>query len=745
MAKIAEICGAESNRLVTNKYTSDMLAKIETGRSIKMLVIDRDDCKKFSDGYFKTCQSGRLADDRMLQPVYNMLTNKKSIYFLFGIDPDSSRQAVYVGQVHGQFTWDRMNQHTNDEATEWKKQCDRLGMSFCAADVKEWWTEAVVFEKDTWTDVDCNYYEQAIYMQLYKAQQSGKMLDLIKNRQNPSSSYKDEIETSGLDSEVALDIVSIATLLMSYGKKELKYFRDTVNVHSNNKQKDSELKQTLEALRKINYTDNESMAKFITPEATADDIVNKLLDCMRQDAIDEYLMTFDESIRDKVEIDQQEFDKNFAKYLMNKKFLDIVLKDNCEFLIALHKKLMQLLKWTISNDFERSKYILDNMLFGLALDSQSANKTQDFLGKHTVIERTDEEEKIREVSNVYKINNYRQAIKDFSKGNQESLITDLFKRNGVFEGMKFSAVVGNPPYTDYIDLDFVNVACKVTDRYVAMIHPAKWYTAEPGTKTASEISVEQFRNSILPHMRYICFYPNCSDIFKIHDASGITWYIADMNKKYETTEVENKATNQKLIDSVENRKIEEYDGTLYNLGEAVLKEVRYKLGDSYKQFKPVYVDMSNKYAVVCSDIHSKERGVKGTYQAYGMISAETGEMSIVNQPHISKITNGDTENPLTTADKVVFTSNSLDACLSYCSFIMSKPARFLVALNISRRSPVFKDCVWKFVPEPPQNKFDHLFTDDELYKYFGISDENASKISKIIKTREATKEKKKKQ
>lgn len=169
MAKIAEIYGAKSNELVTNKYTSDMLAKIETGRSIKMLVIDRDDCKKFSDGYFNTCQSGRLADDRMLLPVYNMLTNKKSIYFLFGIDPDSGRQAVYVGQVHGQFTWDRMNQHTKDEATEWKKQCDRLGISFCDADVKEWWTEAVVFEKDTWTDADCNYYEQAIYMQLEKA------------------------------------------------------------------------------------------------------------------------------------------------------------------------------------------------------------------------------------------------------------------------------------------------------------------------------------------------------------------------------------------------------------------------------------------------------------------------------------------------------------------------------------------------------------------------------------------------
>ena len=405
---------------------------------------------------------------------------------------------------------------------------------------------------------------------------------------------------------------------------------------------------------------------------------------------------------------------------------------------------MQLLKWTISNDFERSKYILDNMLFGLALDSQSANKTQDFLGKHTVIERTDEEERIREVSNVYNINNYRQAIKDFSKGNQESSIADLFKRNGVFEGMKFNAVVGNPPYTDYIDLDFVNVACKVTDKYVAMIHPAKWYTAEPGTQTASEISVEKFRNSILPHMKYICFYTNCSDIFKIAELSGITWYIADMSKEYDTTEVENRATNQKLIDSVENRKLEEYDGTLYNLGEAVLKEVRYKLGDCYKQFKPVYVDMSNKYAVVCSNSMANERGVYGEYQAYGIISYKTGEMSILRQPHTNNLVNGYTDEALTNADTIAFTSNNLDECLAYCSFIMSKPVRFLIALNVGKRSPVFTDWVWKFVPEPPQNKFDHLFTDEELYKYFGISDENASKISKIIKTREVTKEKKKK-
>ena len=36
---------------------------------------------------------------------------------------------------------------------------------------------------------------------------------------------------------------------------------------------------------KAQMADNESMAKFITPEETADDIVNKLLDCMRQEGI----------------------------------------------------------------------------------------------------------------------------------------------------------------------------------------------------------------------------------------------------------------------------------------------------------------------------------------------------------------------------------------------------------------------------------------------------------------------------
>lgn len=41
--------------------------------------------------------------------------------------------------------------------------------------------------------------------------------------------------------------------------------------------------------------------------------------------------------------------------------------------------------------------------------------------------------------------------------------------------------------------------------------------------------------------------------------------------------------------------------------------------------------------------------------------------------------------------------------------------------------------VWKFVPAP--EVFDHIFTDDELYKKYDLTDEEITIIESVIKER----------
>ena len=56
------------------------------------------------------------------------------------------------------------------------------------------------------------------------------------------------------------------------------------------------------------------------------------------------------------------------------------------------------------------------------------------------------------------------------------------------EDFHFDVVIGNPPYNKGMDLDFVDLAYKLSKQYVCMITPAKWQTAEADQRVASKLS-----------------------------------------------------------------------------------------------------------------------------------------------------------------------------------------------------------------------------------------------------------------
>ena len=58
-----------------------------------------------------------------------------------------------------------------------------------------------------------------------------------------------------------------------------------------------------------------------------------------------------------------------------------------------------------------------------------------------------------------------------------------------------------------------------------------------------------------------------------------------------------------------------------------------------------------------------------------------------------------------------------------------------MAINISKLGPMLDDNCFRFVPAPPSGKFDHIYTDEELYSAFGLKQEQIEAINSLVRER----------
>jgi hypothetical protein len=108
--------------------------------------------------------------------------------------------------------------------------------------------------------------------------------------------------------------------------------------------------------------------------------------------------------------------------------------------------------------------------------------------------------------------------------------------------MKFNIVLGNPPYNNDIYLDFVQMGYSIATKYSVFITPAKWQ-AKGGAKN------EHFRETIVPHMSKIVYYPVATDIFSnIKEWDGISYYLIDKDM-HDLKQISNKCIWQKLFNN----------------------------------------------------------------------------------------------------------------------------------------------------------------------------------------------------
>lgn len=381
-------------------------------------------------------------------------------------------------------------------------------------------------------------------------------------------------------------------------------------------------------------------------------------------------------------------------------FLDPCCKSGV-FLHEIYLKLMETSSMIqeFPDKAERRKHILQNQLYGI-----SPNGMCQLMSTRTVYGTIQGENNIISFEN-----NYLAVMQNADK-------TFLYERlKKEFNTMRFDVVIGNPPYNKGMDLDFVDLGYKISNKYTVMITPAKWQTASGEHRVSSKINYSEFREKYVKYMDQIVFYPCCKDIFDIYQPDGITYYLLT-HTEHDTCTVVNRCKDINFFNGIQNRNIKNRK-SLLNIGNEIIDY----LGE-YETFCFPFLHGNKKYEVWTNTQPSG-------YDWY----ATDKPRYLLCPSRIIKRCEG--ERCLVEASKPVFETDSLLECQSFMAWINTKFTRFFLMPNISRLTGILTDDCFRFVPTPPSGKFNHIYTDEELYKAFNLPQKYIDVIESVIKER----------
>ena len=287
-------------------------------------------------------------------------------------------------------------------------------------------------------------------------------------------------------------------------------------------------------------------------------------------------------------------------------------------------------------------------------------------------------------------------------------------------------VIGNPPYNNDIYMEFVESGWGVSDKFTIMITPAKWQT-HGGARP------EAFRKNVVKYMRYVGYYPDCLDIFGITVICGVSYFLLDKCNESSSSGciVLNKSKLQPKVNSVVIRDISNGQ-TLWNCGDRIVQKLRmckiYDFGevtDRKKYVVNINKQLSNALAMYAWDF-KLGRLKEECIGSGGCLFSRNGNTSVLGRSTILE----STESVKSGTSMDIFTSDSIDECKSFTSWIYTKFVRFLIMINIGPLTVMNKQG-WRFVPDP--GSFDHIFADTELYEKYGLDENDIDIIESTIK------------
>ena len=456
----------------------------------------------------------------------------------------------------------------------------------------------------------------------------------------------------------------------------------------------------------------------------------------------------------------------------NATFLDPFTKSGV-FLREIVKRLDRGLTSQIPDRQERIDHIMHRQVFGIAITELTAHLSRRSLycSKHanspySVSHFDDEAGNIqyRALRHTWEAGKCKycgasQTVYDRSDAAEQYAYQFIHtdNPNTLFKNMKFDVIIGNPPYqledgggrdSAAIPLydKFVEQAKMLSPRYLIMIIPARWYSGGRG--------LDEFRNHMLNdnRIRIIHDYPETNDCFPgLNIRGGICIFLWERDNKGMCTII----NHIKEKESISTRNLLESGCDVlirYNDAISILRKAQAyneKCFDSFVSVSRPFGMRSNFEAFVLqkdkshsiklyrfgengyvnkNDITRNEDLIRH-YKVIVSKASPGGDdypHSIVSQPIISEPYSVCTETYL-----VIKEADSFQEAQNIVSYIKTKFFRFMMSLvkntqNISRAS-------YRFVP---LQDFSHPWTDEMLYKKYGLTEEEIAFIESMIRPME---------
>lgn len=455
------------------------------------------------------------------------------------------------------------------------------------------------------------------------------------------------------------------------------------------------------------------------------------------------------------------------------KFLDPCCKSGV-FLREIAKRLIDGLEDKIPNLDERVEHIFKNQLYGLAiteltalLSRRSVYCSKDASGEYSVANFDNND------GNIEYKRTYHLWLKDkcmmcgASKSEYDRpdilethaysfIHTDEIRNKELFErlkNMKFDVIIGNPPYqlsdggnaasAKPLYHLFVQQAKKLNPRYITMIIPARWYSGGKG--------LDYFRDEMLndSRIRVIHDFLDASDCFPdVEIKGGVCYFLWDRDNKGLCSF--NTHKNNKIVSVVERPLLEKGCETLirYNEAISILKKVQSKneltMDTQVSSRKPFGFSTDFKG-------YAKEEFTNSTkIYARGEIGYVDTKLIKNNRDLINKIkvyipavfgngssgTTPDRIKPIVVSEKSCCTETYLiagvfdkqDKADNLANYMKTNLFHFLVALRKNTQHAT--KVVYSFVPI---QDFNEEWTDEKLYKKYGLTQEEIDFIESMIR------------
>jgi site-specific DNA-methyltransferase (adenine-specific) len=453
------------------------------------------------------------------------------------------------------------------------------------------------------------------------------------------------------------------------------------------------------------------------------------------------------------------------------KFLDPVSKSGV-FLREIAKRLMKGLEGQIPDRQERINHIFSKQLFGIAITELTSLISRRSLycsktvnGKYSICETFNNDH-----GNILyeRINHtWQNGRCTFCNANQMEYDRDEFLETHAYSflhtdkpeqifNMKFDVIVGNPPYqlsdggfgtsATPIYHKFVQQAKKLNPQYLSMIIPARWYSGGKG--------MDEFRDEMLTDNRIsqIIDYPEAIDCFPgVQIKGGVCYFLWERGYKG----LCKVSTSRKgvIVSEMTRPLLEKGCETFirYNEAISILKKVQKlkekSLKDSISARKPFGLETTYKgkakpfenavtlyqnggvgYIKV-----SEIKANNGIVKLYKTLIPPLGSGSdafphqILGKPFVVEPNSACTETYLVAGGF----KNKKEA-VNLAKYLTTRFLRFLVLLNKPTQHATSK--VYTFVPV---QDFKETWTDEKLFKKYGITKEEIEFIESLVRPMES--------